>query len=67
MILRFTLCKDGSLYPVYDVSNFCIYPDGVGIRKRETPHTNKTLENPMRILRRIRRLCTRPTERAIVA
>lgn len=31
MILRFTLCKDGSPYPVYDVSNFCIYPDGVGI------------------------------------
>lgn len=34
MILRFTLCKDGSFYPVYDVydvSNFCFYPDGVGI------------------------------------
>lgn len=31
MILRFTLCKDGSLFPVYDVSNFCIYPDGYGI------------------------------------
>lgn len=31
MILRFTLCKDGSPYTVYDVSNFCIYPDGVGI------------------------------------
>lgn len=30
MILRFTLCKDGSLWPVYDVSNFCIFPDGVG-------------------------------------
>ena len=31
MILRFTLCKDGSLFPVYDVSNFCIYSDGYGI------------------------------------
>ena len=31
MILRFTLCKDGSLYTVYDVANFCIYPVGVGI------------------------------------
>lgn len=31
MILRFTLCKDGSFYLVYDVSNFCIYPDGVSI------------------------------------
>lgn len=31
MILRFMLCKDGSPYPVYDVFNFCIYPDGYGI------------------------------------
>ena len=31
MILRFTLRKDGSPYPVYDVSNFCFYSDGVGI------------------------------------